>query len=197
MRSATGGGHGHNFRSGWWQGLQALASVHRSRKANSRQSASPAARSNLSVDHPLLKLHSVVGSATRIYREEMPQVSLDAVNQVFDLYSAGHIRPLIHSVLDSPRARRIRLLMKLSSGAKSSSESNSCGCALCRRVAAASAEGTEVQSNLHQYDIRRMVRTELRRKVAAPVSASDVRRRPIAVYHPNAPPRLSRGAITR
>lgn len=55
---------------------------------------------SLPVNHPLLKLYSVVGSAVGIYREQMPQVWLDAVNQVFDLYSAGHIRPLIHSVLD-------------------------------------------------------------------------------------------------
>jgi N-terminal half of MaoC dehydratase len=39
-------------------------------------------------------------------------------------------------------------------------------------------------------DMQRMVGTELRHKVAAPISASDVRRWAIAVYHPNVPPRL-------
>jgi NADPH2:quinone reductase len=55
---------------------------------------------SLPVNHPLLKLYSVVGSAVGVYREQMPHVWLDAVNQVFDLYSAGRISPLIHCVLD-------------------------------------------------------------------------------------------------
>jgi NADPH2:quinone reductase len=55
---------------------------------------------SLPVNHPLLKLYSVVGSAVGVYREQMPHVWLDAVNQVFDLYGAGRISPLIHCVLD-------------------------------------------------------------------------------------------------
>ena len=55
---------------------------------------------NVPVNHPLLKLYSIVGSAVGIYREQLPEVWLDAVNQVFDLYNTGRISPLIHSVLE-------------------------------------------------------------------------------------------------
>jgi NADPH2:quinone reductase len=71
------------------------------------------------INHPLLKLYSVVGSAVGIYREKMPDVWFDAVNQVLDLYRSGIINPLIHSVISFDHVPAgYRLIMERSSWGK-------------------------------------------------------------------------------
>jgi len=71
------------------------------------------------MNHPLLKLYSVVGSAVGIYREKMPEVWFDAVSQVLDLHRAGRISPLIHSVISFDHVPAgYRLIMERSSWGK-------------------------------------------------------------------------------
>jgi NADPH2:quinone reductase len=52
------------------------------------------------VNHPLLKLYSVVGAAVGVYREAMPEVWQAGVARVLELFASGEIDPLVFRVLD-------------------------------------------------------------------------------------------------
>lgn len=59
---------------------------------------------SLPTNHALLKLYSVVGAAIGVYRDAMPDVWRDGVQQVLDLFYEGAIDPLVFQVLDFDEA---------------------------------------------------------------------------------------------